>query len=78
MFYPKSQIKTNLSTNGGEYIYASNKLPYSGDYFITGDGKIYTGKNPNNKPNYLLIPTSINLTEAPNPELEIMKFRIFL
>lgn len=72
MFYPKSQIKTNLSTNGGEYIYASNKLPYSGDYFITGDGKIYTGKNPNNKPNYLLIPTSINLTEAPNPEGETL------
>jgi hypothetical protein len=60
MFYPKSQIKTNLSTNGGEYIYASNNLPYSGDYFITGDGKIYTGKNPNNKPNYLLIPDTSN------------------
>ena len=72
MFYPKSQIKTNLSTNGGEYIYASNNLPYSGDYFITGDGKIYTGKNPNNKPNYLLIPDSINLTEAPNPEGEAL------
>ena len=72
MFYPKSQIKTNLSTNGGEYIYASNNLQYSGDYFITGDGKIYTGKNPNNKPNYLLIPDSINLTEAPNPEGETL------
>lgn len=72
MFYPKSQIKTNLFTNGGEYIYASNNLPYSGDYFITGDGKIYTGKNPNNKPNYLLIPDSINLTEAPNPEGETL------
>ena len=60
MFYPISQIKTNLYTNGGEYVYANNKLPYSGDYFITGDNKIYTGKNPNNKPNNLLILNKVN------------------
>lgn len=55
MFYPKSQIKTNLYTNGGEYMYAIDKTSYIGDYFITGDGQAYTGKNPNNKPNNLLI-----------------------
>ena len=58
MFYPKSQIKTNLYTNGGEYVYSTDKTSYVGDYFITGDGSVYTGKNPNNKPNDLLIPNS--------------------
>lgn len=55
MFYPKSQIKTNLYTNGGEYVYASDNKPYIGDYFIVGDGTVYTGRNPNDKPNNLLI-----------------------
>ena len=58
MFYPKSQIKTNLYTNGGEYVYSTDKTSYVGDYFITGDGSVNTGKNPNNKPNDLLIPNS--------------------
>ena len=65
MYYPKSQIQTNLYTNGGEYIYASNNTPYSGYYFITSDGNVYTGKNPDNKPNFLLISNvSSNITPS--------------
>ena len=61
MYYPKSQIKTNLFTNGDEYVYYNTNNEYSGSYFITGNGKVFTGKNPNNKPNYPLSAISENL-----------------
>ena len=72
MYYPKSQIKTNLFTSGNEYVYLGTNNLYSGSYFITGDGKIFTGKNSNNKPNNPLEAVSINLNDFPidNPELE--------
>jgi histidinol-phosphate aminotransferase len=53
MYYPKSQIKTNLITNGKELVYLSDNQPYSGSYWKTSDGKYYTGKNPNDIPNDL-------------------------
>jgi|TARA_B110000238_G_scaffold190930_1_gene224597 hypothetical protein len=72
MYYPKSQIKTNLFTSGDEYVYLGTNNIYSGSYFITGDGKIFTGLNSNNKPNDPLEPSSINLNDFPidNSELE--------
>ena len=33
MYYPKSQIKTNLYTNGVEYILSTTKSGYSGFYY---------------------------------------------
>ena len=72
MYYPKSQIKTNLITNGDEYVYSNTTTIYSGSYFITGDGKIFTGRNPNNKPNDSLQPASINLANSPNIEEEVI------
>jgi hypothetical protein len=47
MYYPKSQIQSNLYTNGGEFAYASTKSNYIGYYYTTSDGKAYTGKEPN-------------------------------
>jgi len=54
MYIPKSQIKENLYTNGGEYVIDSTKENYIGSYFITSKGLAYTGKNLNDKPNNLL------------------------
>ena len=56
MYYPKSQIQTDLYTNGGELVYLfSNTLEnYIGYYYTTSDGKIFTGRNPNDKPNQQL------------------------
>ena len=51
MYYPKSQIKPNQITNGEEYVYSNTNTLYSGSYFTTGDGLIFTGNNPNDKPN---------------------------
>ena len=38
-YYPKSQVKTNLYTNGGELIVYSTKEEYKGYYFETSTGK---------------------------------------
>jgi hypothetical protein len=55
-FYPKSQIKQNLHTNGGEYILSTTKEEYKGYYYEISSGKRYTGKSPNDTPNILLEP----------------------
>lgn len=61
MYYPKSQIKTDLYTNGGEFITSKNGDAYQGYYFSTSDNLYYTGRNPNDKPNYLLSNTQLPL-----------------
>ena len=58
-YYPKSQVKTNLYTNGGEYTTTSNQFStvaesYIGYYYKTSTGQLYTGKNPQEKPSLLL------------------------
>lgn len=49
MYYPKSQIVTNLYTNGQEYVLKSNNQNYIGFYWKTSDGKFFTGKTPEDK-----------------------------
>ena len=49
MYYPQSQIKTNLYTNGQEFSIESTKENYIGYYWKTSDGKYFTGKTPNDK-----------------------------
>jgi hypothetical protein len=61
MYYPKSQIKTNLFTNGGEYYVSLTKEEYKGYYYETSNGQFFTGKSPQQNPSLLLIPfTSLN------------------
>jgi hypothetical protein len=55
MYYPKSQIKTNLYTNGDEYILSTNQQNYKGYYYKTSIGDKYTGKFPDDGSNILLI-----------------------
>ena len=67
-YYPKSQVKTNLYTNGAELIYKSSKESYVGEYFKTSKGKYYTGKNPNfGTPSELVLANPIN--NQPNADL---------
>lgn len=58
MYFPKSQIKENLHTNGGEFQLANSKQEYRGYYFITSKQEAYTGKNTQDKPNNKLIAIS--------------------
>lgn len=56
MYYPKSQIKTNLFTNGKEYILSTTKKEYKGYYYEVSNGNKYTGKSPQEGNNILLLP----------------------
>ena len=55
MYFPKSQVKPNLYTNGGEYILSTTREEYKGYYYKISTGQFYTGKNPQQGPNVLLI-----------------------
>ena len=58
MYYPKSQIQTNLYTNGGELMTRLGKREYIGYYYEVSDGKKYAGRNPNDQIPIELIPMS--------------------
>jgi len=66
MYYPKSQIQENLYTNGDEYIISSTLEPYVGYYYQTSTNQRFTGKNPNDTPNFQLISKSSNLLLSDN------------
>jgi hypothetical protein len=65
MYFPKSQIKPNLYTNGGEYILSTTKENYAGYYYEISNGQRYTGKTPQDGLNILLL-TSQTLNDTPN------------
>ena len=46
MYYPQSQIITNLYTNGKELVIKSNSLNYVGSYYKISTGKMYAGEKP--------------------------------
>ena len=54
MYYPKSQIQTGFYSNS-ELIEARSKQLYTGPYFQTSDGLLYSGKEPNEGKNIILI-----------------------
>ena len=63
MYFPKSQITTDLYTNGKEFIYINSNTEYIGFYFKTSNGKYYTGKNPNDSPVQEIIIPNFDKTE---------------
>ena len=56
MYYPKSQIKTNLYTDGTEYMLSTTQVEYKGFYYEVSSGKKYTGKTPQDGSNISLVP----------------------
>jgi len=70
-YYPKSQIKSNLFTNGNEYILATTKEEYKGYYYEVSNGNKFTGKVPGDGNNALLIispPPTQELIQIDYPE----------
>lgn len=65
-YYPKSQIKTNLYTNGEEFSTA-DLVPYTGYYFRTSKGKIFTGRTPQDPPIQELFPIALNDRKVTEP-----------
>lgn len=45
MYYPLSEITSNLYTNGSDFVYKGTNQSYKGYYYATTDGKYYTGSN---------------------------------
>jgi hypothetical protein len=60
-YYPKSQIKTNLYTNGNE-LFTSDGNSYIGYYYQLSNGQKFTGKTPQETPNLELFETSTSFT----------------
>jgi hypothetical protein len=71
MYFPKSQIKTNLYTNGGEYILSTTKEVYIGYYYEVSTGKKYTGKFPQDGLNIMLENLSQTDTKTPSTPNDI-------
>lgn len=72
MYYPKSQVKTNLYTNGGNFTALNSTTPYKGYYYETSDGRYFSGRTPNESPTFELV--RINPNESPTnlpPSLQI-------
>lgn len=60
MYYPLSQVKTNLfTTNNQEFVIKSTKNLYVGKYWSTSDGKFFTGEGPQDT-------TSLELIKNPD------------
>jgi hypothetical protein len=69
-YYPKSQIKTGLTTQGKEYRVISTQEEYKGEYYMLSNGKVFAGKNPNFKPKIQLekISQLIDNTDISDPK----------
>jgi len=67
MYYPLSQIKTNLYTNGDEFTSNPQDTTnsYVGFYWKTSGDEFFTGKTPQDKPN-------IPLFKIPNLEEQFL------
>jgi hypothetical protein len=61
-YYPSFRVLKNQSTKGDEFILGST--PYTGKYYITYDGRAYTGSDPVTGPSQLLTPIK-EYNEAP-------------
>lgn len=68
LYYPKSQIKPNLFTNGNEYLLSTTNQYYQGPYYEVSTGQKFTGTSPNNPPNILLIPPTSLPENSLDPE----------
>jgi len=66
-YYPKSQVKTNLYANFGEYLINSTGEPYQGFYWKNSKNEFYTGRTPNDVPAQQLTPTFDPVNEFISP-----------
>lgn len=78
MYFPKSQIKSNLYTNGDEYILSTTKQDYKGYYYEVSTGQRFTGKTPQDGPNIELLRANKSLFKNPLPTNPLGSFPIEL
>lgn len=66
MYYPKSQVKTSLYTNGGEFFRTDNQLEYKGYYWQNSKDQFFSGKTPTQAPTVLIVRKSTEDSETPS------------
>jgi len=59
-YYPKSQIKTNLYTEGNEYVLSSTNKKYKGYYYKISTGEVFSGQTPEYELTERLLPIFIS------------------
>ena len=64
MYIPANRIKPNLYTRGNEYVRKSNRKNYIGFYYSLWNGRFFTGKTQNDKPNEELIEVSAAMADV--------------
>ena len=64
MYYPKSQIKTNLYTRGKEFVFFETNQEYRGYYYTTSTGQAYSGKTPSDPTSQPLQFSNQNILET--------------
>ena len=68
MYYPKSQIQTNLYSNADLTVLSTGQ-PYVGDYWSTSNGKFFAGKTPDSpRSNIELVKTDNKAVPFPQAE----------
>jgi hypothetical protein len=72
MYYPKSQIKTDLYTNGNDFLTSTTKITYKGYYYETSTGEQFTGRSPEDPPNIKLLPISDDPILSPETPSETL------
>ena len=70
-YIPKSRIQPNLYTAGKDYVILDTLEPYIGYYYRIYTGQIFTGKNPHDKPNFILIP-------PPNQPSQVNQTQVYI
>jgi hypothetical protein len=70
-YYPSFRVKTNLTTMGSEY--RTSNGPYKGKYYLTYDGKAFTGPNPIVGPNQQLFKIQSNVLQDFASDLSLNK-----
>jgi len=66
-YIPKNKVKSNLYTQGGEFVYALTQESYVGDYHELYNGKFFTGATPNSLNIKELQQTQINQPTNSDP-----------
>jgi hypothetical protein len=67
-YYPLSQIKPNLYTNGDEYVLSTTRESYTGYYYEVSNGKKYTGKTPQDGSNIPLLNLVKDINDFPRTD----------
>jgi hypothetical protein len=71
MYYPKSQIKTNLYTRGKEFVFSDTNQEYRGYYYITSTGQVYSGKTPSDPTSQPLQSSGQNVSDTATQQRDV-------